>query len=1084
MKKVVFTFGRMNPITKGHQRLVRKVKDLAKKDRADAHVYLSHTQDSKKNPLSYKQKIGYAKSAFGSIVKQSNDKTVINILKSLQKNYSDVVMVVGSDRVNEFKKLLDKYNGKDFKFDTVDVVSSGNRDPDADGVEGMSASKMRELAKQNNYLDFKMGIPNLREPKMKQIFKDVRKGMKLEEVEKELDLITDEELSIFVESLDDNELDENYIEERAPLTIMQRIRRGRMMKRLAPRFKRLRKIKKFRVAPLKRLQFRAKQAAKKLFRKRLAGKKGEKYASLPASQKISIDKMIAKRSDMIAKFAKRMLPVVRKKEMERIRQARKSSAGKRESVEVDTSYFEFIAELRKTPQDKDVKDKKGTQPAKYYKDLKPSTKAARDTHFKKYGDKPDDDPSAYKPAPGDSKGKTKLSKHTKKYHAMFPDKKDEELQEKLPYYRRIRNKLHQMIHPKGYDKLFKMYIKLRAKGETAREAIRYIGTIAKGVTPRDFKEYIDSLVRRGKIPQTLAASNQHIVRSKTSSPQLRRVGARPLSNDVNEAVTPTPKMNVKVPQVHYNTHAAAHKEEKKYPYQAALTDLDLNTKNRNETIKEYAYGPANPDAEDEAEEFWQQKADLWGTSTDMVKTMRCSNCNAFDQKPETVKIMVGALGPEGEKIVKGSNLGFCEFFEFKCAGSRVCDAWVGGGPLKEDVRFEYLNYSLDEARGRRAKAKKGEEEKDTENIIMQLRKSVSLRGLKRVKFDDGKVMQVKAKDAQKALDKYGSIRMNADKYKFMRSLSKSPQSLMKAINSSYTMPNFDVNPGGPAAMDRARSSYISGSRSSIMPRDNYQIEDALVRARAAIKREKDADKIKHDRILDTARLRKTRTKNRASNPRVPTREEYIKEAKSQKVKDALKKKADKSGIPYGTLSKVFDRGMAAWKTGHRPGTTPHQWAFARVNSYVSKGKGTYHGADKDLRNAYEIGTDASVKAYADVVPGQDYKKIVRQIKNINSNNPFDHVISEAMYQGKTVKLNDPIRTSENPKKKFKVYVKDPSSGNVKVVRFGDPNLSIKRDDPDRRKSFRARHNCDNPGPKDKPRYWSCFQWRSGSKVDN
>ena len=155
--------------------------------------------------------------------------------------------------------------------------------------------------------------------------------------------IRDRELSIFVESLDDNELDENYIEERAPLTIMQRIRRGRMMKRLAPRFKRLRKIKKFRVAPLKRLQFRAKQAAKKLFRKRLAGKKGEKYASLPASQKISIDKMIAKRSDMIAKFAKRMLPVVRKKEMERIRQARKSSAGKRESVEIDTSYIESVS---------------------------------------------------------------------------------------------------------------------------------------------------------------------------------------------------------------------------------------------------------------------------------------------------------------------------------------------------------------------------------------------------------------------------------------------------------------------------------------------------------------------------------------------------------------------------------------------------------------------------------------------------------------------------------------------------------------------------------------------------------------------
>ena len=96
----------------------------------------------------------------------------------------------------------------------------------------------------------------------------------------------------------------------------------------------------------------------------------------------------------------------------------------------------------------------------------------------------------------------------------------------------------------------------------------------------------------------------------------------------------------------------------------------------------------------------------------------------------------------------------------------------------------------------------------------------------------------------------------------------------------------------------------------------------------------------------------------------------------------------------------------------------------------------------------------------------------------------DLEITEAEYQGIKVKLNDPIRTSENPNKKFKVYVKDPSSGNIKVVRFGDPNLSIKRDDPARRKSFRARHNCDNPGPKTKARYWSCFQWRAGAKVDN
>jgi len=96
---------------------------------------------------------------------------------------------------------------------------------------------------------------------------------------------------------------------------------------------------------------------------------------------------------------------------------------------------------------------------------------------------------------------------------------------------------------------------------------------------------------------------------------------------------------------------------------------------------------------------------------------------------------------------------------------------------------------------------------------------------------------------------------------------------------------------------------------------------------------------------------------------------------------------------------------------------------------------------------------------------------------------FEQTLEEAEYQGKTVTLNDPIRTSENPNKKFKVYVKN-DQGNVVVVRFGDPKMSIKRDDPERRKNFRARHNCDNPGPKYKARYWSCYQWRAGAKVDN
>ena len=88
----------------------------------------------------------------------------------------------------------------------------------------------------------------------------------------------------------------------------------------------------------------------------------------------------------------------------------------------------------------------------------------------------------------------------------------------------------------------------------------------------------------------------------------------------------------------------------------------------------------------------------------------------------------------------------------------------------------------------------------------------------------------------------------------------------------------------------------------------------------------------------------------------------------------------------------------------------------------------------------------------------------------------------AAEKNKGKKLNKPFRTPGGPKK-FSVYVKN-DKGNVVKVNFGDPNMSIKRDDPNRRKSFRARHNCDNPGPKTKARHWSCYQWRSGSKVDS
>jgi len=135
-----------------------------------------------------------------------------------------------------------------------------------------------------------------------------------------------------------------------------------------------------------------------------------------------------------------------------------------------------------------------------------------------------------------------------------------------------------------------------------------------------------------------------------------------------------------------NTPAALKKEKeiegKKVDAMDSLEDLDLNTLGRNVTIKEYRYGPLNPDDKKGSKKFWEDKAEMWDTTVEHAMTSRCSNCVAFNQKPATLKKMEKAIGKEGKKIVKEANLGFCEFFWFKCAGARTCDAWVAGGPLK------------------------------------------------------------------------------------------------------------------------------------------------------------------------------------------------------------------------------------------------------------------------------------------------------------------------------------------------------------------------------------------------------------------
>ena len=184
-KGVVFTFGRFNPPTTGHGKLVDKLKKQSGGD--DVLLFTSHSNDKVKNPLSHRDKISYLRKFFGKIVADVNARTVFEIATELhKKKYKRVSMVVGSDRVKEFETLLNKYNGVKarhgfYKFDEINIVSAGERDPDADDVSGMSASKLRGYAEQGDFDNFKLGVPTKNKGLIQKLYNDIRKGMGIAE---------------------------------------------------------------------------------------------------------------------------------------------------------------------------------------------------------------------------------------------------------------------------------------------------------------------------------------------------------------------------------------------------------------------------------------------------------------------------------------------------------------------------------------------------------------------------------------------------------------------------------------------------------------------------------------------------------------------------------------------------------------------------------------------------------------------------------------------------------------------------------------------------------------------------------------
>jgi hypothetical protein len=902
--QVVVSFGRMNPMTNGHEKLADKIKAEAKKRNADAKLYLSHSTNPKKDPLDFKTKVKFAKKAFGPMVQNSVARTIIEVAKELTGKYDDLIVVVGSDRIPEFKALLNKYNGKDFTFKTIEVVSAGERDPDAEGVSGMSGSKMRGFVTSDDFNSFKQGVPSkLSDSDAKALFDAVKRGMNLKE-----------------------ELEQ---QDEAVLGYAQRRQRAQQFKRIQKRLVRARALQAKRFADPKRLKRRAAKMAYQFFRGRLAG--GKNYADLSTGEKITVDTRLQKMLPAIRKFAVRLVPAARSKEI-----MRKQSMMMRKE-DLNHMFADFIVEKPTLPQDKDVAKKDGTQPKKYYTGLDKDTKDARASHFARTGPKSDSDKSAYKDAPGDKEAREKgmqQSKHTLKFKQMY--------------------------------------------GEAVK-------------TPEVRKEIsrLDQLVRLGLADtKSLAVIKRSV--EKLKSGDMLNPSERNVTNDL------------------------------------LTTLLDMVT---------------SSDAL-----FRMTKTQLQKESIDEAAYK--GNIGAM----EMMKFFQVATPQEKEKLKK------------LIADKNQSAAWK----MIQDVTGMKLM---------------GEEDEYDDSDYDETD------GLSMAQIEVSNMIQ----DAEELLDMMEQMDEEPDAW-VLSKITKAADYVSTVRDYLEFEGDFDYQDDDEEGNGEDDDGEFTGAEL-----DMY------------------ASEMEPDEFGDAYEEFK------------PILEEI----------EGLKKKSEKSGIAYSILKAVYDRGMAAWQGGHRPGTTPQQWAFARVNSFITKGSGTWGKADKDLAakvnkneefskfaEALEWGTDAMRQKYAADTPGQPtdvqvaahqtedaccddcleegsdgstcwdgYKQVGTKMKNgksvpncvpaneeVAEEVDWEQVVNEAEYQGKSVKLNDPFRTPDGPKK-FGVYTMGPN-GKVVVVRFGDPNMEIKRDDPERRASFRARHGCDNPGPKWKANYWSCYQWRAGSNVDS
>ena len=447
---VVMAFGRMNPPTTGHAKLVDKVRELAQQHDAHHEIILSHSHDSEKNPLTQAQKIKHAKRYFpganitGSSSEQPN---FLEHAKRLhQAGHDHLVMVAGDDRVGEYQKILNKYNGSHegalFNFKKISVVSAGSRDPDAEGVEGMSASKMREHAKNNNFDGFRQGVPShVSDKHAKELFNDVRKGIGIKE-EQVNEACWDGYKQVGMKKKN-SRMVPNCVPEESSVLNKPTMSPEEIAKKHNVDVSEIQKQLKVGIG-VEKEHTKNEDTAREIALDHL-GENPKYYAKLK-----KYVESVVKVGTMIQDDFGEVGKVVSLRENAVVFNVLQT--GMMKSVEygyfdivesighiatgAPDYFFGGVADAPKdkqeeaghsdpSPQDKDIRGKKHSTPSKYYRGLSSDTKKRRYSDFRQKAQKSWKDPSAYTDAPGDKEAREKdmpQSKHTKKYHALYDER--------------------------------------------------------------------------------------------------------------------------------------------------------------------------------------------------------------------------------------------------------------------------------------------------------------------------------------------------------------------------------------------------------------------------------------------------------------------------------------------------------------------------------------------------------------------------------------------------------------------------------------------------------------------------------------